>query len=233
MCGRLSPKPREWEKEGAHCRFCRSSWRARAIVSMLAAGFTKPQLPLRFWLTDYSSPGVGFDDGMVLATRLPKHLRYVNSHLFDFPKLDLVQPPKEALGFFHFVICSEVLEHVGGDYREALRGLRSILRQGGFAVVTVPTGPGQHEEWYPDFVRVISSSNEKVVWQDSSGAVITNHSPEFHGGTGDVLAYRKFTEDSFYAALQEAGFSSIEKVKFNPSFGIGYLEFPGILLVRP
>jgi SAM-dependent methyltransferase len=172
---------------------------------------------------------VGFDDSAAIASRLPRHLRYINSHLHEFPKLDLCNPPEETIGFFEFAICSEVLEHVTGDPQIAFNGLQRILRPGGFAVVTVPVAVS-HEEWYPNLRETLEVREGFVRWVDTAGNEHVKTDPEFHGGTGDVLAHRVFSKESLIQGLRLAGFKTFENLGSNGALGVGEIPSDGLIV---
>jgi SAM-dependent methyltransferase len=174
---------------------------------------------------------VGFDDGPVLGSLLPTKLRYVNTHISEFPILDLTRPAPSAVGFFEFALCTEVLEHVTGDPAIALSGLYQILRPSGFAVVTVPAAPN-HQEWYPNLLEVLEQSDQHVKWRDDAGHEFINNSPEYHGGTGDVLAFRVFSMSSVRDLLLNSGFTSVEELTFNPRLGVPPIPEHGVFLAR-
>jgi SAM-dependent methyltransferase len=196
---------------------------------MLSRGLGVNKGPLSTWQSDYSRIGIGFDDSPVIASRLPKIFRYTNTHLHEFPKLDLSNPPKEANGFFEFAICSEVLEHVTGDPQRALDGLYIILKPNGFAVLTVPMRDS-HEEFYPDLRETVEVKSDYVRWIDNEGNLRINENPEFHGGTGDVLSFRVFSKASLIEGLKKSGFTRFEDPAFDPTLGVGELPNHGAIL---
>jgi SAM-dependent methyltransferase len=225
--GYLEPKSRESNL----CVSCNSTMRDRALIFMLARGLQIEPGPLVRWGADYSRIGVGFDDSQTIASRLPAALSYVNCHLNKFPTLDLTQPPANSLGFFEFAICSEVLEHVTGDPKAAIDGLYTILRPGGFAVVTVPTAQN-HVEWYPHLLEVVKQTQDFVEWKDRDGCSNMNFSPEYHGGTGDVLSFRVFSDFSIKKLLTESGFRAIEDLPESTFFPEGSRIISGVYIAR-
>jgi len=231
LCGVEQPFQKTVEKEKSKCQFCGGTWRDRAVTLLLSRGLKIPEVPFKDWRSDFSRIGVGFDDGPVLGSLLPAKLRYVNTHISEFPVLDLMRPSSSALGFFEFALCTEVLEHVTGDVNKALSGLYRILKPAGFAVVTVPVS-NNHEEWYPNLSEVVEQTEQKVKWRDNAGYEFVNNSPEYHGGTGDVLSFRVFSMASVREALVNAGFSSIEELRFNARLGVPPLPQHGAFLAR-
>jgi SAM-dependent methyltransferase len=231
LCGFKQPQQGLVEKEASNCSFCGATWRDRAVILLLSRGLRTPELPFTKWRSDFSRVGVGFDDGPVLGSLLPTKLRYVNTHITEFPVLDLTRPDPSSLGFFEFALCTEVLEHVTGDPAVALTGLYRILRPSGFAVVTVPVA-SSHQEWYPNLLEVLEQSNQHVKWKDADGHEFIHNSPEYHGGTGDVLSFRVFSMSSVRELLVNAGFTSVEELMFNPRLGVPSIPEHGVFLAR-
>jgi len=229
VCGSAQSFPDSIEREASNCNYCFATWRNRIVVMMLSRGLGVRQTPLPNWQQDFSRIGVGFDDSPVLSSRLPKILRYTNSHLYEFPKLDLKNPPKEAIGCFDFAICSEVLEHVTGDPQTALDGLSMILKPKGFAVITVPM-TSTHDEFYPDLQETLEVNLDFVKWVDNEGNLHINEKPEFHGGTGDVLSFRVFSKASLVQGLKNSGFTTFEDPIFDASLGVGKVDGHGAIL---
>lgn len=198
--------------------------------------------------TDFSRIGLGISDDFRLAARLSQLFLYTNSHYHKFPMLDICAPPPEALGAFDFVVCSDVLEHVPSPVERALVGLRSLLRNGGFVVVSVPSiavlaqyglwnreFPTRDEtiEYYPDLVES-HIEDGCLRWRDSSGRWWTDSSPEVHGGDGATVAYRVWSIADLSDRICQAGFTSVEAPRFLPRLknGTADLEYSGILIAR-
>jgi SAM-dependent methyltransferase len=126
-------------REQSLCVVCRSTWRARAVVLGLLIGLGYRPGPLPSFPPDWSRRGIGCSDDVTIASRLPGYFSYSNTYYDQFPHLDLADPAPNAIGQFEFVTCSDVLEHVTPPVHNAMAGLSRCLRDGGFAVITVPT----------------------------------------------------------------------------------------------
>jgi SAM-dependent methyltransferase len=187
-----------------------------------------PELP-----EDWSRRGVGFDDSPAVFSRLPTRLSYVNTHLGKFPGLDLTEPPQDTLGAFDFAVCSDVLEHVTPPVERGFAGLAAILRPGGFAVLSVPIASETTTvEHYPDIVDFELLDGPTVRWRDRFGAWRIDPSPEMHGGTGLVLAFRQFGAEDLIARLRGAGFDECLECPARPDLGVFPLSGSGLFLAR-
>ena len=208
-------------KESSPCACCGGTWRDRALVLGLQVGLGHEPVPMAELSPDWSRVGVGFDDSPLLFSRLPSRIIYTNTHLHRFPRLDLCDPPSEARDAFEFAICSEVLEHVEAPVDRAFSGLASLLKPRGFAVVSVPLGSNSKSiEYYPDMARYEILENGDVCWEDSGGQRHLDSDPEYHGGTGLVLAFRIFGESDLRVCLERAGFAEISEVAHRPDLGV-------------
>jgi hypothetical protein len=120
---------------------------------------------------------------------------------------------------------------VTGDPKAAIDGLYSVLRLGGFAVVTVPTAQN-HVEWYPHLREVVEQAEDFVEWEDLDGYSHKNFSPEYHGGTGDVLSFRVFSDYSIKKLLTDSGFREVEDLPQSIFFPEGSKIISGVYIAR-
>jgi SAM-dependent methyltransferase len=165
---------------------------------------------------DLSRSGIGIGDDWRLARLLHQHFAYTNSHLDRFPVLDLCQIPDHTRSSVEFVVCSDVLEHVRPPLSEALNGLYSLVKPGGFAVVTVPLHSTQDEaELYKDLVSY-EFANKTLLWKDSMGHDHADSNPTLHEGEGLVLVFRTFSHRSIVSCLLQAGFASVSSPETLP-----------------
>jgi SAM-dependent methyltransferase len=187
--------------------------------------------PLPKWTADWSRPGIGFDDAPPLFSRLPAKIIYNNTHLDRFPQLDLLNLPVLLTGSLSYAICADVLEHVPHSVDRAIRGLAELLRENGAAVISVPlVGESQSREYYPNLIDFQVVSSELVRWKSSDRNWREDKSPEFHGGTGLVLAFRSFDHDSFQHLLLANGFARSMDLPACPEFGVPQLASGGVFV---
>lgn len=194
-------------REDVACTQCGATWRAQACMLSVLEGLGYPEGASVS--PDFSRYGLGISDDMTLAQRLFQLFMYTNSYYHQFPKIDVTSPPAETRGQFEFIVCSDVLEHVPPPAEFALLGLHSMLRPGGFLVVSVPcqTGP-QTAEYYPKIVTW-ELSDDGLRWRDSAGSEHFDPDPELHGGSGQTLAFRFWSVTDLAERLLSCGFSSV------------------------
>ena len=171
---------------------------------------------------------------MALAAALSTKFDYTNTYYHRFPNLDLLNVTDEQLGFFGFVVCSDVLEHVPPPADRALVGIRALLADHGFAVLSVPSGGREvpTDEYYPDLVDW-SEKDGKVFWTDSAGHEHIDETPEFHGGGGQTLAFRLWSTSDFCDRVVAAGFRAISEISPNDELGVPPLENSGTFIAYP
>jgi SAM-dependent methyltransferase len=181
---------------------------------------------------DWSRIGLGISDDVELSSRLSTKFFYSNTFFDAFPNLDIREIPSIAHGAFEFVSCSDVLEHIDVDIKKAIRGISKLLKPDGFAVLSVPiTQTGEQMEFYPR-LKTFSVLGETVKWVDENGKKFIDESPEFHGGRGQNLAFRQFTDESFKKLVLDNGFASIKHGWIAPDLGVPNDELAGVYVAR-
>lgn len=221
-------------REGMICGHCGSSWRMRSVILAILTGLRLPHHPLPAIDADWSRIGLGCSDDVRLAAALSHRFRYVNTFLDEFPRLDISHPPQHAISTFEFVVTSDVLEHVLPPLSEAVDGLYSLVRPGGFAVVSVPVSAtdGPCREHYSGLTSYTVGTGGQVEWVDGQGNERVDVEPEWHGGSGRTLAFRQFTDESFVTCLEEAGFTDVMPAPSVEGLGVPEIQLPGVFLAR-
>ena len=157
----------------------------------------------------------------------------MNTRLHRFPRLDLLNLSNATVGAFEFALCSDVLEHVQPPYRRGLEGLLTILKPGGFTVISVPvSGHAATIENYPNLARFTILASGYVEWTDEMGMRHHESNPVFHGGDGLTLEFRIFSASEIMAALIEVGFESVVELIPRPDLGVFEIASPGVFIVR-
>lgn len=222
-----------FEREGSICANCTSTWRNRATILSISESLGYGSLPLPQWPENWGVRGAGFDDPPVLFSRLPQKTIYTNTHLGNFPYLDLNDVPDRYIASLNFLVCGDVLEHVEPRKLDrAISGIAKLLMHGGFAVISVPIAPEEFSgEFYPDARDVVVVDAGHVRWQNASGEWIDDYEPEFHGGTGQVLAYRRFSERIFVESFNRNGFETVIRAPTNEKLGVPSIENSGLFIV--
>lgn len=223
-----SPSP---SRESDECDFCKSIWRTRAIGQAVVIATDKGVSPLHQITPDLSIRGLGIGDSVDLSNALSTKYRYTNSHLDEYPFLDLTERvPDKIRNYFDFITCSEILEHVVPPVENAIQNLFDMLRPEGAAIISVPLikvgSSGRYEysgnttdihfgeeilEYYPG-LKSFNLTDGELSWSNGSENFIDSN-PELHGGTGLVLTFRRWSSESLKSSLREVGFRYI----FEPS----------------
>jgi SAM-dependent methyltransferase len=219
-------------REAMFCKKCQSTWRVRATALGVLKGIGSPLVPLPDVESDFSRRGVGLSDHMSLVGALGAKFGYTNSYYHQFPRLDLLAIPVEQQHVFDFVICSDVLEHVPPPADLALTGVYQLLKNGSFAILSVPPWAGREaptKEFYPDLASWVEFE-DRVEWIDGEGRPHVDHSPEFHGGQGQTLAFREWGMEDFCIRLLDVGFKVVQEIEPCPELGVPALDESGVFI---
>lgn len=224
ICGRKNRTlPSQLTRESVTCR-CGSTVRIRALVHVLSLelfgeSLPVPDMPFRSDLIGVDMSGAGS-----YADRLAKRIDYTNTFLHKAPFLDIVSPPPEWLSSFDFVISSDVFEHVAPPVSLAFENALRLLKPGGVLVLTVPYSPaGETIEHFPELHRYHIEKRDGssvLVNMTATGSVQEFEHPVFHGGAGETLEMRIFSEKGVLGDLERAGFCDIH-IHREPCFEFG------------
>ena len=221
-------------REGMLCARCQSTWRVRATALGVLQGMGCPHVPFPEVPPNWAWKGAGISDHMALSAAFSTKFDYTNTYYHRFPRLDLLNITEDQRGFFGFVVCSDVLEHVPPPADLALQGIAHLLADHGFAILSVPSGGVENptDEYYPDLIDW-EESDGRVTWSDSSGNTHIDDDPEFHGGGGQTLAFRLWAIGDFCTRVVAAGFKAIAPVPTNDELGVPELENSGVFIAYP
>ncbi|MBI2686127.1 MAG: class I SAM-dependent methyltransferase [Acidobacteria bacterium] len=214
-------------REGAVCGRCHSSQRLRSVISILSRSLFQCDIPLCHFPRLQSIRALGISDSPVIASRLEEHFRYTNTFYHQQPQLDILAPPPDELGRYDFVICSDVLEHVAGPIEEAFRSLHSLLKPGGFLILTVPFGIQSTTLEHFAGIQALTVSTVDghpiAIGKSVDGRYEVFDDLVFHLGEGATLEHRIFSENDLRQLLLESGFSNVViDNTSNADFGIEY-----------
>lgn len=192
--------------------------------------FTKDVLeidrPLHEVVGVFDKTGMGLSDWSGYGSRLEKICTYKNTYFHREPMVDICAPPSHELGKHDFLISSDVFEHVPPPPVKAFLGAAAVLKKGGKFLLSVPMNrrSTQTIEHYPRLNKftIGQVGNEYVVVNSlADGGIETYLHPRFHGGPGQTLEMRIFSDMHVRELLRLAGFSApISYDKDVPEFGL-------------
>lgn len=229
-----------FQREGGSCLACGSSMRNRAVVEALSRVLWDASLPLPEFPEHKDCRGIGLSDWEGFALRLSDRLDYENTFYHQHPKVDICEPPADMLGTLDFVTSSNVFEHTLPPASRAFTGAFSVLKPGGWLVLTVPYFRGRETlEKYPrlaTYETVKVGDHWALVNLLPDGTLELHPDPVFHGGPGSTVEVRQFGEDDLLRELADAGFEAVRVCsESNPEFGIvwEYQDHLPIVARRP
>ena len=203
------------ERETRTCLGCGSTLRHRSVVATLSRQlFGGRSLPLDAWegVGDVSVKGVS--DADLIARALARKVSYTNTFLHRQPRLDICAPAPEHVASCDVLVCSDVLEHVPPPVERAFEGMRKIIRDGGFLIVTVPcTALEATAEHYPNLheYRIVERGGKPFLANRTADGRLEEFGDlVFHGGPGETLEMRSFALRDLEGHLSRAGFSTVE-----------------------
>lgn len=217
------------------------SWvRARAIINALLDSMNLFPI-LAFLNPDKNIRGFGISDDARYANLLSEKFSFKNTFFHTEPRLDLMRfDPNFGDDIYDFCICTDVLEHVIGDWREALQNIYRYLKPGGILILSAPWSNSLQTtiEHYPSAIDYKSHfvdgvyDHTTISYNDGTTAAAPN--PIFHGGPGNTLEMRFFALGEILSAAAKIGFSKFNTYDFNyPHFGIvAEPEAPNILVLE-
>lgn len=209
------------KREGSNCIKCNSSSRERAVVFAVKWEQYKSRI-----LFKKISFVIGVADSINVENCLNKFFgkKYINYHYHKDPKIDITNILEMPKLKAEIIVCSDVLEHVMPPVEKAFEGLNHMLKSGGRLVLSVPhTQVGdKHVEHFPilEEYHIINKEKKILVGKDINGEVFESENLTFHGGDGEVLEFRIFSETSLIDYLSASGFKKFKKILNHKALGI-------------
>jgi len=210
--------------------------RARAVIMLLLRAMDlSPVLP--FNAVNKSIKGLGISDDPRYARALAQKFDYTNTFYHKSPRLDVMQNAAEHEGRYDFILCSDILEHVIGDWRVAIVNLISYLKPEGVFIFSVPCSNQAENtvEHYPgaiDYKVVGTIDGPGALIKYSDGSEILAKQPTFHGGPGNTLEMRIFSKKDIQQFCLSYGWNCGLIEGDYPHFGIVFKhEEPGIFII--
>jgi len=240
VCGRdCETSVIELGRETPSCE-CGSTVRSRSIVHLLSESLFGSSMPLPDFPVRPELRGWGMSDGRY-GDLLSKKVGYTNTFYHQEPFFDITAPlDAEAEGTLDFLISTEVFEHVTSPVSIAFENAKRLLKPTGVFIFTVPyTLEAETREHFPELhkFKVIEKKDHNFVLQNTTrdGREQTYENLVFHGGPGETLEMRVFSQNSLLAELKQAGFETV-RICSEPcwEFGIYWHDSWSLpLVVRP
>lgn len=203
-------------REQAWCVGCGSTSRMRGMVYALSLVMHGSPLSLPRFPPVPHLRGMGCSDWDGYAVPLARTCSFTNTFLHQEPFFDLMRGPEERAGFYDFVTCTDVLEHVPPPVQSAFDSLAGLVKPGGALIMSVPSfvGGGTHEH-FPNahLYKIIEFHGERLLVNRAiDGRLEVFDGLVFHGGDGDTLEMRLFGANDVREHLAVAGFSCIQEL---------------------
>lgn len=211
---------------GIGARF--QTWvRARAIIYALTERLGCFPI-LAFLNQNNEIKGLGVSDDERYAAPLAAKFNYINTFFHTEPFLDVMKFRPDLVDQFDFIICTDVLEHIIGDWRVALNYFHHYLKPNGVLIFSVPCDleANQTLEHYPgcigyDVKEVAGEYLVNINYPLNKTVIAEN--PIFHGGPGNTLEMRMFSKSELEEFSRLLGFSEFHYYGDNvPKFGIDF-----------
>ncbi len=227
VCSARSDGPAGVDREAITCAGCGSNIRLRSLVALLAQELFGVQLALGDFPVLKQLRAIGMSDPPNLAERLAKKFDYTNTFYHQPPFFDVLNPDPRDHGRYDFIISSEVMEHVPQPLDRAFAALSALLKPDGLLLLTTPyLVDGKTAEHFPELHQYgLARAGEQIVLvnrrRDGSLELFDNLT--FHGGPGETLELRVFTEPCLRKLLTAAGFTQVHiDCQQIPQWGIHY-----------
>jgi SAM-dependent methyltransferase len=212
------------------CVDCKATVRMRLVMHAFTTGVLEADQPLYRLDRTFEHAGIGLSDWFGYGQRLEKLCAYRNTYYHREPMVDICDPPKHEIGRSDFLIASDVFEHIPPPALSAFQGAAAVLKPGGKFLVSVPMNrrSTQTIEHYPRLNKfaIAQVDGEYVVVNSlADGGIETYLRPRFHGGPGQTLEMRIFSETHVRELLAQAGFSTPISYETDiPEFGLVGLQ---------
>lgn len=217
ICGTQSDVSREQlRRETRSCEACGSTVRVRAIVHALTSELFGRSLELSEVPSVPEMRGIGMTCWTGYAKPLER-IGFRNTFYHCEPRLDILDIDPADEGSLDYLVSSDVFEHVSPPVDRAFVNARRLLKPDGVLVLTVPYDrpflPGEPTiEHYPELhdFEIVEIEGRKILRNTTaSGEIQEFPDPVFHGGKGQTLEMRRFSEAGLLQALVDAGFDDI------------------------
>jgi hypothetical protein len=225
ICGAsCKQKVKSLSREIPSCSSCGSTVRMRGMIYALSIALFNKAIILPNFPSSPNITGKGMSDWSGYANFLEKKLSYNNTFYHKEPKLDICNISNERFFELDFLITTDVLEHVVPPVSKAFENCYSLLKDSGVLVMSVPYSLDENMiEHFPDLHKFEIKKRDGVrvlINKTSDGRNQEFGDLVFHGGEGDTLEMRIFSEISLQKELADAGFEDVQIMR-EPYFEYG------------
>lgn len=200
-------------REQPTCRHCGATVRQRALIHVLSLELFGTSMAITDFPNRPDIVGIDMSGAANYARELAYKLGLTNTFFHKPPRLDITAPDPQWFDHCDFVISSDVFEHVEPPVGQAFDNTLRMLKPGGVFVFTVPfTKTGDTVEHFPEL-------HDWHICKHNGRCVLINVTVDgrhqqfddliFHGGEGETLEMRVFSETGVLAELKRAGFEDI------------------------
>ncbi len=156
--------------------------------------------------------GIGLSDHHTYSPYLEKIFNYVNTFYHCEPRLDITNSSDiEKYTELDFIVSTDVFEHTRPPAELAFNNAASMLRKGGILIFSVPTNSdSQTVERYPSLnkYKIVNIEDKYLIINiNINGTVELFSDPIFHGGIGEAVEMRIFSETHVISLLTDTGFN--------------------------
>lgn len=226
ICGAENEIPQGgFTRDEASCAKCCSTVRLRALLRALSIELFNAPLPLPDFPTMKAIRGLGMSDNQSCASLLAEKFDYRNTFYHQQPRFDATHSAAAGQGLYDFVLAGDVFEHVAAPVEAAFRSTFELLQPSGFLAMSVPYSledtTREHFGDLCDYNVVRVGDSVALVNRTRNGDWQVFDQIVFHGGAGDTLELRLFSESSLRQLLTVAGYDRVRFIaeEFAP-FGI-------------
>jgi SAM-dependent methyltransferase len=196
----------------------------RAIVHLLSTELFGRSMPISAFPVRPDIRGIGLSDWIGYAAQLPHKLNYSNTYYHQEPRLDITVIDPALEGTLDFLISTDVFEHVAPPVSICFENSYRLLKPNGVLILSVPydLGPATREHFPELHDYQIVHQDDKPILIDvtADGRRQVFEDLVFHGGEGETLEMRYFSETGLLAELKKAGFQCI-KIHHEPALAYG------------
>jgi SAM-dependent methyltransferase len=164
-------------------------------------------------------------DNQGCAALLAEKFDYRNTFYHLQPRFDATRPDPAEQGLYDFVLAGDVFEHVAPPVEVAFQSTVELLKPGGFLAMSAPYSledtTREHFRDLHEYNVVRAGGSLALVNRTRGGDWQVFDQIVFHGGAGDTLELRLFSESSLRQLLTAAGCDRVSFIAEDfPPFGI-------------